>query len=179
MKPLRPRYARIDRSVTELLSMGRVVAAPVPVEDIAGRLGASLRYEHFQNEVSGLLMRGPNGVIIAVERDQPTTRQRFTIAHEIGHLVLHDQEEVRIDRSFPLRFRSQHSSSAEDVEEIEANAFAASLLMPAALLRREMHGLALDIEDEEQIRRLASRYQVSLQAMTYRLLNLSSWRKAD
>ena len=64
------------------------------------------------------------------------------------------------------------ASKAENPEEIEANRFAAELLMPETMLTDDLRGKKLDIENDELIRELADRYRVSPQALTYRLVNL-------
>ena len=129
-------------------------------------------YNDFNAEISGLLIRRIGEVVIGVASEQPEERQRFTIAHELAHLLLHKGDEVHIDKVFRVNLRSPISSSAQDVEEIEANAFAASLLMPIGFLRSDLQGVALDIDDPRQINELAKRYRVSAQAMTYRLMNV-------
>jgi Zn-dependent peptidase ImmA (M78 family) len=172
MKPLRPRYARIRREVLNILQRAGVATPPVPVEKIAKMLGARVVSTDFNNEISGVLVRRGSDTVIGVAKEQSKTRQRFTIAHEIGHLVLHDAEEVHVDREFRVKLRSQASSNAVDVDEIEANAFAASLLMPESLLRQDVRKLSVDFDDATQVEALATRYRVSAQAMTFRLLNL-------
>ncbi len=174
MKPLRARYAKIDAITRSLLTKYRVKAAPVPVNAIAEGEGASIAVKHFNNEVSGLLLRTETSAIIAVEKSQAPTRKRFTVAHELGHLLLHQGRELRVDTKFRVNLRSPESSTAEDVEEIEANAFAAALLMPEILLREDLSDFVLDIDDAEQVQCLAKRYEVSAQAMTLRLVNLVS-----
>lgn len=69
-------------------------------------------------------------------------------------------------------FRSPKSSTAKDVFEVEANVFAAELLMPEAFLIRDLENFYIDIEDGTSVQELAESYQVSNQAMTYRLQNL-------
>lgn len=172
MKALRPRYARIRREVLNILQRAEVLAPPVPVEKIAKMLGARVVSTDFNNEISGLLVRRGSDIVIGVAKEQSKTRQRFTVAHEIGHLVLHEGEEVHVDREFRVKLRSQASSTAVDVDEIEANAFAASLLMPESLLREDVRKLSVDFDDATQVEALAERYRVSAQAMTFRLLNL-------
>ena len=172
MKPHRARYARIETLARELLGKYRVQSAPVPVYRIAKGEGASIVVKSFNNEVSGLLMRTGETAIIAVERRQPATRQAFTVAHELGHLLLHPGQELRVDQRFRVNLRSPESSTAEDVEEIEANAFAAALLMPEMFLRKDLSDFVLDIDDAAQVQVLAKRYGVSAQAMTLRLVNL-------
>jgi Zn-dependent peptidase ImmA (M78 family) len=172
MMPVRARYNRIDQVVRDLLASNDVSTCPVPVDQLAERAGAHLQVQDFGNEISGMLLRTNGQVIIAVEQEQSEVRQRFTIAHELGHLLLHAGQEVRVDTNFRVNFRDANSATAEDVEEIEANAFAARLLMPEAFLQRDLRGVAFDVEDAEQVGELASHYNVSVQAMTIRLVNL-------
>jgi Zn-dependent peptidase ImmA (M78 family) len=177
VKPLRPRYAKIQALVRQLLIGNDVRSAPVPIVRIAHGAGAIVQYHQFNKEISGVLVREPGRAVIGVESNQPETRQRFTIAHELGHFLLHEGDQVHVDRQFRLNYRSAKSSTAEDVEEIEANAFAAAILMPERLLRVDAGRLQFDIEDEEAVRELAIRYNVSTQAMAIRLLNMVSMRR--
>lgn len=180
MKPLRPRYSRISREVDNLLQQVGVDSPPVPLDAIAHHLGVPIMHSTFEDDVSGLLIRRGSSAVIGVNSSQAEVRKRFTIAHEIGHLVLHSAsefEEVHVDKGFRVQFRSAVSATAEDVAEIEANAFAAGLLMPEAFLREDIHGVALDLEDAHLVGQLAQRYQVSAQAMTYRLMNLFQTRE--
>ena len=174
MKPTRARYGKIERLVRELLGKNGIIYPPIPVDDIAREEGAEIVVNRFNKEISGLLLRTNDKVIIGVEKTQASTRQRFTISHELAHLLLHDGEEIRVDTNFRINLRSPESSTAEDIEEIEANAFAASLLMPEAFLKEDLANLVLDVEDPHLIQQLARRYEVSAQAMTIRLMNLVS-----
>lgn len=178
MKPLRPRYKRIEREVESLLVKHDVADPPVPVEEIARGLGAEVVYQNFKGEISGLLLKRPGSLVIGVDSKQTEARQRFTIAHEIGHLVMHaaSSEEVHVDKHFNVHLRSPASSTAEDVIEIEANAFAAGLLMPRNMVRSDAEGHMLDFEDPRLVKQLAEKYQVSTQAITFRLINLSGNR---
>ena len=99
-------------------------------------------------------------------------RQRFTIAHELGHALLHEGDELHVDHGFSVNFRSPRSSEGTSVEEVEANTFAATLLIPFTMLRRELQGGRIDIENDVQVARLARRYIVSSTAMNFRLMNL-------
>jgi Zn-dependent peptidase ImmA (M78 family) len=127
-----------------------------------------------------MLAREGENFIIGVNTLHPKTRQRFTIAHEIGHLELNHLEqygehEILVDRHFKVMLRDEKSSQASDPMEIEANAYAAELLMPTAMLivERELRSSGVDYEDDELIHNLANRYKVSRQAMTFRLANLA------
>lgn len=178
MKPVRPRYSRINTEVDRLLTAAKVRQPPVPVEKMAVDAGARVVRNDFKDDVSGVLIRRDGTVVIGVASSQSDERQRFTIAHELGHLLLHDGEEVHVDKLFRVNLRSQLSSKAEDVEEIEANAFAASLLMPIGFLKADLQAVTLDIDDPSQVAKLAARYGVSTQAMTYRLMNIMPDRRS-
>jgi Zn-dependent peptidase ImmA (M78 family) len=170
MRPSRPRYALIDSKVQQILALANAKHAPIDVEGIAVLLNARVVRNDFKDEISGVLVRRPGEeVVIGVELSQSQQRQRFTIAHELGHLVLHDLGDVHVDK---VNYRSSLSSTAEDVEEVEANAFAAALLMPRSLIVADLQGQTVNIEDDAQVNRLAEKYGVSSQAMTYRLINI-------
>jgi Zn-dependent peptidase ImmA (M78 family) len=148
----------------------------IPVDRIARDLGVAVRLQPFAGKLSGMLVRKEDGWVIGVNSLEAPVRQRFTIAHEIGHHQLHAAaQDVFIDRSYPIRFRDGRSSTGEDRQEIEANRFAAELLMPTDFLRADLANQEIDglgIEGEELVERMAKRYQVSKQAMTIRLTSL-------
>jgi Zn-dependent peptidase ImmA (M78 family) len=154
MTPIRPRYARIKRLVKELLDNANAVEPPIDVESIARSRGVSIQFEQFDRDVSGVLVRDASGSVIGVQKIQSDTRKRFTIAHELGHLMLHDGELIHVDRSFRANFRKEAAKEPRDVEEIEANAFAANLLMPKEMIERVLGSRALDLEDATEIDRL-------------------------
>lgn len=162
----------------ELLARSGVKAAPVPVERIATELGAEITRASAEDDLSGFLLRDAtiNRKVIGVNATHSHTRQRFTIAHEIGHLVLHSSEPIHVDKagSFRIERRNSKSSRGDEPREIEANAFAAELLMPAELLRSDIEGgdESVTLGDDSDIARLAEKYQVSTTAMTFRLANL-------
>ena len=165
-------YARVRKRTSELLA-GQV-APPVDLERIAKALGAEIREFDLEPDVSGILYRQEGRTVIVYNKRQAVTRQRFTIAHEIAHLALHKGTPVHVDHQFRINLRDPNSARGTDIEEIEANAFAANLLMPAIWLRQELRSGLVDIENSEEITALADRYQVSLQAMVVRLTSVFS-----
>lgn len=107
----------------------------VNVAAMAEARGAAVVYEAFPHDVSGMLVRQDDSIVIGVNQDHPESRQRFTIAHELGHLILHRGRPLVVD-SVRVNLRDSRSSMATDLEEIEANSFAAELLMPRDLVLR-------------------------------------------
>ncbi|MDE0041060.1 MAG: ImmA/IrrE family metallo-endopeptidase, partial [Candidatus Poribacteria bacterium] len=103
---------------------------------------------------------------------------RFTLAHECGHFLLHKREiakEVHVDKAFPMLMRDSMSAMGISEMEMEANLFAAELLMPAALISEELESNPIDIDEEDAIDELARRFKVSQSAMRFRLGNLLAW----
>lgn len=157
-----------QKEARKVLKKLRIRTAPIPVEAIAEMLGARISYMPFEGELAGMLIRSNDDTIIGINSLHHPNRQRFTIAHECGHLILHDGEEIHIDRSFRVNRRDARSSKAIDRHEIEANQFAAELLMPFELMKNDLD-LGFDAENETELKELAKKYQVSVQAITHRI----------
>jgi Zn-dependent peptidase ImmA (M78 family) len=166
------RRKTIRRIVQSLLHNTQISEPPVPVEVIAHALDLKICLEPFEGDISGCTIRKADKAVIGVNSLHHPNRQRFTIAHEIGHFLLHKGEEIIVDRNFRVSFRDGDSGKAEKPEEIEANYFAAELLMPADFLIGDLQDKLIDIEDDALVKEVAERYRVSPQALNYRLLNL-------
>ncbi|WP_121634658.1 ImmA/IrrE family metallo-endopeptidase [Tropicibacter alexandrii] len=167
--PRRARYTKIEKLVEGLLEQHGVTQVPVPVESIVSSYGIHLRKGDLE-DVSGLIVRDGSSVTIGVNAKQSRTRQRFTIAHEFGHFLLHDGMSSHVDHDYRVNFRSETSSLAVDVEEIEANFFAASFLMPKQFLDQADAIEALD--SDTAVGQLARSFNVSRHAMSLRLSNV-------
>lgn len=171
----------IRETVENLLENNKVNKAPVSVAQIAKSLDLEIRYQGAEDELSGFLLRDikSNRAVIGVNDTHSSNRKNFTIAHEIGHFLLHEGDVIHIDRGnagFRMKLRSEEASKGTEVDEIEANLFAAELLMPINFLEKDLAQLGnLDLQDERVERELtilAKKYQVSNQALTFRLINL-------
>jgi Zn-dependent peptidase ImmA (M78 family) len=162
------------RKLLEQLNINR---PPVPVERVAQHLGATIRYSPFDGDISGIIHIKDGIPIIGVNSLHSPNRQRFTVAHECGHLVLHRREitnEVHVDKKFPVLRRDDVSATGTEKKEIDANQFAAELLMPHAFLLRALGDDIVDIDDTELVTRLAREFKVSPDAMKIRMTNLFS-----
>ena len=160
-----------------LLDNLRIHKAPVPVARIARAVGATVRYYPLDEELSGMIFIKDSQPIIGVNALHHPNRQRFTIAHEIGHLMLHRrliEKQVHVDKTFPVMVhRDTRSTQGTDLIEIQANQFAAALLMPESLLRSVIGQEEYDIDDERPIDELARKLRVSRQALEFRIRNLN------
>jgi|SRR6185503_5762538 len=167
------RRRKIDALIQDLLAEHKVAGAPVPVERIAKSKGARIFYQSLEDDVSGFLYRDGKQVVIGVNTHHAPVRQNFTTAHELGHLLLHDQEKLHVDHAFTIRLRDDVSSQGTNVAEREANFFAASLLMPKEFLKQDLVAAEnVDILYDSFLHDLARKYGVSTQALLHRLKNL-------
>lgn len=169
---MRPPYSSEERAMDVLSKLG-VSELPVRVDQIARTLGAKVTYEPFEGDVSGVLIRQADAdPVIGVNSAHSVTRQRFTVAHEIAHLVLHEGQKTTFVDSFS-RVNWRNGESNRD--EIEANYFAAELLMPRHLVEEQVEkalGKDPHLRPDGLSAKLAKAFRVSQQAMGYRLENL-------
>ena len=143
------------------------VSLPIDVERVAELLGLQVQKLCLEPNVDGLLVKDKAGepfkaVVDAFAHEH---RQRFTIAHEIGHYI-HKYQDVPVDEVMGrVERRDDTSSKGVEPEEIWANRFAAALLMPASIVRRYW-GKGLSSEE------LADKFNVSVRSMDVRLSTL-------
>ncbi len=161
---------KITDKVRELLTQFNVRRPPVPVRRIAKRLGIMLIPLPANDDISGVLIRENGSNTIAVNSSHHINRQRFTLAHELGHFFLHEDMEEHVDQNLRVAWRNSDSSKAVNWPEIEANRFAAELLMPREFLMRDLD--SLEKIEKRTVALLASSYGVSPEAMKIRLTNL-------
>jgi Zn-dependent peptidase ImmA (M78 family) len=164
----------IEQQAQVLLERHRITLPPVPVEQLAIAEGIQVIRSESTGAESGFLLRDRSRTFIGLNSKNSDRRQRFTIAHELGHWQLHAGRPLIVDHLVRINRRNEISSAATDREEIEANAFAAALLMPASLIdaavRRELDRGVDTIERLTQL--LANEFDVSTEAMSWRLINL-------
>lgn len=158
-----------------MLAQHSVTGPPVDAEAIAKAEGILVVRRRFDDgDVSGMLFRDGDNHVIGVNSAHPRPRQRFTIAHELGHRALHPGREIILDVPVRVNLRDRTSSMATDFEEIEANAFAAALLMPESLIRDQIGRIppGKQREPDDTATALAAIFKVSISAMNFRLINL-------
>jgi Zn-dependent peptidase ImmA (M78 family)/lambda repressor-like predicted transcriptional regulator len=124
------------------------------------RLGVDVGFEPLPEGFDGLSVSRDGFRLALVSSGISATRQRFTLAHEIGHLAAGDSQDLHVDESVFGR---------KAPDETRANAFAASFLMPAQAIRDAVpHGFV----SEEIVAALLGRFGVSLDALAFRLHNI-------
>lgn len=165
----------INNIVKSIFNEIKLDSLPVKIEDIAKSRGLRVLPYAFDEEISGVLVIEDNIGTIGYNQSESRVRRRFTVAHELGHYELHkDKANLFMDSGFKALFRSTTSGVTEEKQrmEQEANAFAASILMPEHLLRKELEKIEFDLSDDDDIKSLAKIFDVSFTAMYYRIRNL-------
>lgn len=141
-----------------------MTAPPIDVLACARSVGLPIFATPLQNGVSGMLVRhdpkaGDSGFVCYVDSTEPSVRQRFTAAHELGHFSLH-RHLIGETHQDNYLLRAQGFSNQQ---ETQANAFAADLLMPRNLIEQQMEAGVTAVAD------LAKVFLVSQIAMSIRL----------
>lgn len=161
----RYRKEEIRSRAKEVLRMCGITDAPIDPVLVANRLGIRVIPATFKEDwISGGIHKEGNVTSIYVSNSEHFNRQRFTIAHEIGHFNMHLDEigDKGILEAVDM-YRSPYSSDPD--KEVEANEFAASILMPEDLLRKYWVQC-------RSVEFVADLFNVSRQAMQIRLSSL-------
>ena len=145
---------------------------PVNVIGLANELGIAVYEIKIENDkLSGYISKDDEGYYICVNKSHAATRQLFTIAHEIGHFILH-RDVLDTGNLLPTMYkvgdgitpalaRADYSSPQYRAMETEANQFAAELLMPKEEFIRKA-------DECEDLLELALSFKVSVGAASIR-----------
>lgn len=142
------------------------------IEELVERLGGRIEYV-WKPSIDAYIQKDQDLFKIVVDSTKPVLRQRFSIAHELGHLLLHlnyGNNEVwnNIEEADSRIFRFGH-----DAQELEANEFAAELLMP----KKTFVTMAEKFSQEGyfDLTKLSYFFKTSINAVKYRGHNLKIW----
>lgn len=146
-----------------------LLETPIPVDPIriARSLGIDTLDADLGPDVAGAIVKqGGRDPVILLNIKDSSNRKRFTCAHELGHFVRQSQKAALAGEDYEfIDLRATLASEGTDPEEIYANQFAASLLMPESQVK-EFH--KKDLGPVE----MAYEFQVSSDAMGFRLHKL-------
>jgi len=149
--------------VKKVLSDSGIASPPILVKDVAEAQGFDLIYYPFPEEVSAVVIKDEKLFAIGVNQNHHPNRQRFSIAHELGHYLLDHKQDLFVKIS-NLDFVEKKDDSNKLIEN-EANQFASELLIPIDMIKN-------DFAKDDNVQMLAKQYKVSEQAMFIRLMNL-------
>jgi Zn-dependent peptidase ImmA (M78 family) len=152
----------------KLLQQYSVRIPPVDVSLIANRSGLSVSEIELDDDVWAVL--DPDRKEIFIRAQDHDNRKRFSLAHELGHFFLGHCNGLHIEKAY----RNSKSIEGLYTVEIEANQFAADLLMPAVFIADKMKAIVdkTKVNIDELVKSFATDFNVSSQAMEIRLKNL-------
>lgn len=160
-RPLTASEARsvLDRQATRLLRLSDVDGPAVPIEEVAIALPRVEVKRHADLPTSGRTQWAGNRWVILVASDEARVRQRFSLGHELGHVVLHPLAQVCL----PATDRQTADERLENACEY----FAACLLMPRLWMKRAYYDAGI-----QSVPALARLFNVSWVAMRFRMEQL-------
>ncbi len=132
----------------------------IDVVNIANRLGFDVSQAKFDGDISGMVKNSKEVKQIFINNQDIPSKQRFTLAHEIGHILLHHDN---LDEDFDVV--DYRNNGISNRKESEADSFAASLLMPKERAKN-VWAFYEDVDD------FAEEFGVSKMAASIRLRNL-------
>jgi Zn-dependent peptidase ImmA (M78 family) len=139
-----------------------ITTLPLDVETIAQKFDIKITYVPLKDELSGILSKDEQDDkwVIQVNKNHHPNRQRYTIAHELGHFCLHRHLERNFEDT--IFFRGGESSKTE----WQANDFASSILMPEDEFREKVRSGVTNVEKLSEI------FKVSTLALRIRAKSL-------
>lgn len=156
----------IELRANKILLDSDIHYAPVDIEKVTDRLGIKVSYAP-SDEYSGMLIRkDADQALMGINSNEPKTRMRFTMAHEVAHYIFDKKSKVSIDYRATTRLLDKPET------EKRADFFAASLLMPKKWLMLDFEKISKESFSQDHLIDLAKKYQVSQDAMKYRLSSL-------
>lgn len=147
-----------------LEAFGEFLTFPINLLEVSRLMNARMRYdEQLTNDISGLIVKNPGEPAqILINPNEPLSRQRFTWAHELGHLA----ERTTLAADYDYSFVDLRKPGTYDSHEFYADEFAGALLMPHYKIEEMQNQGKGTVE-------MAKYFGVSYPAMTMRLHRLA------
>jgi len=154
-------WSRLTAPQREIIERHQA-SVPIKLSALARDLGLRVVASTLPSGISGEIRPVLDGYQISVNRHDSTRRQRFTVAHEISHFLLH-RDQIGDGITDDVLYRS----SLSDSREAEANRLAADIILPREALAARLAETPL--AGDELVAALAAEFQVSEVAMKIRL----------
>jgi Zn-dependent peptidase ImmA (M78 family) len=158
---------QVESRANDVLRKHSLTSIPIDPVILANRLGMTVHNAKFSDDnIVGMIAKRGDNLTLLVNQSDPPYRKRFTIAHELGHHFLHLLEDGEFVDSEADLFRQpredQKDITPERRKEIQANMFAAALLMPEA-------EVVASWQDCRSVEEMARIFNVSESAMGIRV----------
>ncbi len=161
-----PRLTEARHAAKGLLKDAKITSAPIEIKQVISTVKKTFNVtvsgvtnEIFSGKGDAITQVRGEDIFIIYNDGRSVVRKRFSVAHELGHLYIGH-----------LHGNSSHDLNSENFDEMEANTFAAYLLMPPDLLRKDIKA---GMKKPEY---LAKKYQVSLDALWIQLTSTNLYK---
>lgn len=153
------------RQARRLLALAKVSEAPILIKDLLSVVRREFNISIYQtnglpDRCDAITTNIGGEITISCNRSKPINRQKFSAAHELGHLYM-----GHVHHGFQIDLNSR------DNNEIEANAFGAELIMPLSILKKDI------AKRGGSIKLLSQKYAVSEEAMGWRIYETGLFKK--
>lgn len=140
----------------------------IDIEDIVYALEIPIQFKSLTG-CDGRIIHGKKNSIITINRDiEFETRKRFTIAHELGHYLMHKDNPIQhTDTISSLSWFNNKGNTGISLHEFEANTFASELLLPTHKFMEAIQGIPFS---PGLIRKVSDQYHVSRSSIIYRFV---------
>lgn len=159
----------IEKAI-EVLRDNSVTNPPVDVFEIANNYGLNILEADLRKE-----KESPSGILdmdnsnIYVEKTDSPQRKVFTVAHELGHYLMHKEELKSYPEKYAVLYRRPLGAPNHDSVEQDANSFAATLLVPQKMLDRYKKS---ENPEDENLYLLSKLFGVSRELIGWRISDL-------
>jgi len=153
-------------------------SVPIDVKSILIDKGIIVKEINLPDDISGVLDTRGQKPIVLINSSHSENRQRFSMAHELGHFILQSSfSGVHMDKA--TYFRSNLSAEGTNIDEKRANRFAAELLIPTDILlaKLQLYPDLIDSNDDTPIQDLAKEFKVSSAALMFKLSGVIKGQK--
>lgn len=155
-----PHVSRGKIAAENVIKNNFISSPPVVIHELAENYGLTVFKANFDDkEIAGYIDFDKKWIV--VNKEDAMARQNFSIAHELGHWIMHYDEVENDHNDIRIVYRRPMGGEIEPLE-IEANAFAAYLLVPEAMFKE--HQEKSDLE-------LAQLFNVSQSLIGFRRMN--------
>lgn len=137
----------------------------ISIRDIAMERGAYVRERALEGSEGRLARKGARGIITVNEWIPEEGRKRFAVAHELGHFELHTDSQLILCTE-----EDMYVWNETEEQELEANEFAANILMPEEIFKCYLKNEAPNMET---VKELAQEFRTTLTATALRYVNIS------
>ncbi len=175
---INPRFSLAENKAKDILKKSGSFDTPVDIGKIVDYLKIKVnRDTEIKEDILGasIIKNGKKHILINKSIINNEVKSRFTIAHEIGHLEIHQDRTINLgeENGYRVLFHDKDSFKSTDFREVEANHFAMCLLIPNETIKGKIKSIINNgIITDENINELSNEFKVSVPIMMLRLLKL-------